>query len=112
MGEHFGAEVRRLRLERQLTVRQVSEALGMSETSYHAYERGVAVPPPRRRPQLAETLGVDVDEIENLVEEDEYEVFLRARSLSDEGRAAVRDFMRRVREREGRAPRPGDGDGQ
>ena len=100
MGSHFGVEVRRLREARGLTVRQVSEALGMSETSYHAYERGVAVPPVRRRRALAETLGVAVQEIEDLIEEDEYEVFLRARSLSDEGRAAVRDFLRLVRERE------------
>ena len=100
MGRHFGEELKRLRTARGLTVRELAGQLGMPQTSYHAYERGVALPPARRRPALAKALGVTTQAIDDFVEEDEYEVFLRARSMSPAARNAVRDFIKQVRERE------------
>ena len=58
------------------------------------------MPPPERRRKLASILGITPEELDELVEDDEYEVFLRARSLSEEGRAAARDFLSPVRQRD------------
>ena len=102
MGRWLGDELRRLRLARGLSLRDLAREIGMAHTGYVAYERGVAAPPPERRPALARVLGITTAELDELVEEDEYEVFLRARSLSEEGRAAVRDFLRMIRERDRR----------
>ena len=100
MGAGFAKQLQRLRIARGLSVRQLARELGMPQTSYHAYERGVALPPLKRRPALARALGVELERLNELVEFDEYDVFLRARSLTAEGRAAVLDFVRDVREKE------------
>ena len=77
---------------------------GISHMTYVAYEQGKSVPPRARRRELATALGVTRDALEELIEEDAYEVFLRSRPLSEEGRSAVRDFLRLVRERERQRP--------
>lgn len=105
MGSWLGGELRRLRLARGLSLRELAHALGILHTSYVAYERGVVMPPPERRAALAHALGITPEGLEDLIEEDQYEVFLRSRRLSEEGKAAVREFLRFVRERERRQAR-------
>ncbi len=100
MGRWLGDELRRIRQAGGLSLRDVAGAIGMHFTGHVAYERGTAVPPPERRRKLASALGITREELDELVEDDEYEVFLRARSLSEEGRAAARDFLRSIRQRD------------
>ncbi len=100
MGRWLGQELRRLRLARKLSQREVAHALELPHMTYVSWETGKAVPPPARRPPLAQGLGITPQDLEDMVEEDEYEVFLRARPLSDEARAAVREFLKQVRERD------------
>ena len=92
--------MRRLRTARGLSLRELARASGIPHMTYVAYESGKSVPPAQRRPGLAEALGLSLEALEELIEDDEYEVFLRSRPLSEEGKAAVRDFLRLVRERE------------
>ena len=107
MGQWFGQELKRIRTGQGLSIREAAGRAGLPHMTYVAYELGKAVPPSLRRPALAEALGLTSQALDNLVEEDEYEVFLRSRRLSEEGRAAARDFLRRVREDE----REGEGGG-
>ena len=100
MGRWLGDELRRLRAARGLSLRELAQASGIPHMTYVSYENGKAVPPAQRRPGLAETLGLSSQALDDLIEEDQYEVFLRSRPLSEEGKAAVRDFLRLVRERE------------
>lgn len=78
----------------------MAHAVGVPHMTYMGYEQGRAAPPAPRRPGLARALGISEQALDNLIEEDQYEVFLRSRGLSDAGRAAVRDFVRKVREME------------
>ena len=100
MGMYLGEELKRLRLAAGLSLRDVAQALNMSHMSYVNYERGVAAPPPERRDALAQALKVSRQQIDDLVDDDQVEVFLRARPLSNEGKQAVRDFLKQVRQRE------------
>ena len=100
MGRWLGDELRRIRQSRGLSLRDVGGAIGMHFTGYVAYERGTAVPPAERRRKLAAALGMTREELDELIEDDEYEVFLRARTLSEEGRTAARDFLRSIRRRD------------
>lgn len=68
--------------------------------TYVGYEQGKAVPPAIRRAALAQALGMTQQALGDVIEEGAYEVFLRSRDLSEEGRAAARDFLRRVRDQE------------
>ncbi len=68
--------------------------------TYVAYEQGKAAPPKNKRPDLARALGISVQVLDEMVDDDEYEVFLRSRPLSEAGKASIRDFVRLVRERE------------
>ncbi len=96
----LGEELKRLRRAKGLSLREVAHALGISHMSYNNYERGLAVPPPVRCAALAAALGVTREAVDDLIEDDQYEVFLRARPLSEEGKRAARDFLRLVRQRE------------
>lgn len=100
MGAWLGAELKRLRLAKGLSIRDLAERAGLPHTSYAAYEQGVAAPPAARRAAVASALGIPRRQLDEIVEEDEYEVFLRARKISKEGRSAVRDFIKKVRDRE------------
>ncbi len=105
MGRQFGDELKRLRLARSLSLRQAAQAMGISHMAYANYEQGVAVPPPERRDALARALGMPRQELEDLIEDEQYEVFLRARPLGERAKQAIRDFLRHVRERERRRGR-------
>jgi len=96
----LGDELRRLRLARGLSIRELAQAAGLPHMTYMGYEQGKAVPPVPRREALARALGIPPPKLDELVEEDEYEVFLRSRPLSPEGREAVRQFLRSVRRKE------------
>ena len=105
MGRGLGEELRRLRMSKGLSFRGLAQAVGIPHMTYVAYEHGKATPPAKRRPQLAQALGCSLQALEELIEEDEFEVFLRSSSLSEDVKAAVRDFLRLVRERERRSSR-------
>ena len=98
MAQWFAQELKRQRLAKGMSLRVIAARCGLPHMTYVAYELGKAVPPAARRPALAEVLGITVKALDDLIEEDEYEVFLRSRHLSEEGRTAARDFLRRVRE--------------
>ena len=98
MGTWLGEELKRLRQARGLTIRDLARAARLAHMTYANYEWGKAVPPARGRPRLAEALGTTEQGLDDLIEEDEYEVFLRSRSLSDAGKEAIRDFLKKVRE--------------
>ena len=98
MGQYFAEQLKRLRHERGLSLRQVAGISGMPHMTYVGYENGKAVPPTPRRAGVAEALGITPQALDDLIEEDSYEVFLRSSSLSEEARSAARDFLRRVRE--------------
>ncbi len=100
MGQALGEELKRLRRARGLSVRVLAQRIGVPHTTYANYERGLAAPPAERRDGLSSALGVSRERLDDLIEDDQYEVFLRARPLSEEGKAAVRDFLRLVRQRE------------
>ena len=100
MGQALGEELKRLRRARGLSVRVLAQRIGVPHTTYANYERGLAAPPTERRDGLSSALGVSRERLDDLIEDDQYEVFLRARPLSEEGKAAVRDFLRLVRQRE------------
>ena len=55
-----------------------------------------------KRPAIASMLVVPEQVLEDLVDEDESEVFVRARKLSDGGKEAIRSFLLKVREDERR----------
>ncbi|MEE9285195.1 MAG: helix-turn-helix transcriptional regulator [Dehalococcoidia bacterium] len=105
MGRALGEELKRLRQAKGLSVRLLARTIGVPHTTYANYERGLAVPPSQRRDALVAALGVSREQLDDLIEEDQEEVFLRARPLSEEGKAAVRDFLRLVRRREKGQPR-------
>ena len=98
MGQWFAEELKRLRQQRGLGLREIAALCGLPHMTYAAYELGKAVPPQARRAPLAEALAITPQALDDLVEEDEYEVFLRSRRLSEEGRAAAREFLRRIRQ--------------
>ena len=100
MGQALGEELKRLRRAKGLSVRVLAQRIGVPHTTYANYERGLAAPPAELRDGLSSALGVSRERLDDLIEDDQYEVFLRARPLSEEGKAAVRDFLRLVRQRE------------
>ena len=63
-GTEFGAYVRHLRLERNMSQQQVADRLGTSLTYYNKIERGLLPPPSAALIDgLAEVLGADRDEL-------------------------------------------------
>ncbi len=102
MAKYLGDEMKRLRRARGLSTRIAAEQAGMPHMTYMGYEFGKAIPPSYRRPAIALMLGVPEQVLDDLVDEDESEVFLRARKLSDAGKDAIRAFLRKVREDERR----------
>ena len=105
MGQWFAAELKRLRLGNGLSLRQAAGRAGLPHMTYTGYELGKAVPPQPRRAPIAEALGITPQRLDDLIEEDEYEVFLRARNMSEAGRDAAREFLRKIREEERLAPK-------
>lgn len=100
MGFWFGQELKQIRTGQGLSIRVAAARAGLPHMTYVAYELGKAVPPAVRRPPLAEALGLTPLTLDNLIEEDACEVFLCSRRMSEEGKSAARDFLRRVREDE------------
>lgn len=92
--------MKRMRIALGKSTREAAREAGLPHMSYVAYETGKAIPPPQRRPALARLLGLTDQAMDDLVEEDRYEVFLRSRGLSPAARAAVKDFVRTVVQRE------------
>lgn len=60
MGD-FGSRLRRLRMERDMTLDQVGEALGVSKPTVWAWEQGKARPQEHRIDAIAEVLGTTAD---------------------------------------------------
>ena len=56
--------LRELRLERQLTQRDMAAILGVTEKSIQRWENGITVPRKWQRQALAKRFGVPVDELE------------------------------------------------
>ena len=100
MGAWLGAELKRLRQAKGLSIRELAQDAGLPHTSYAAYEQGVAAPPAARRAAVAAALGIPRRLLDEIIEQDEYDIFLRARRLSTAGRNAIRDFIKNVRDRE------------
>ncbi len=105
MGQWFATELKRIRLGKGLSLRQAAGRAGLPHMTYTGYELGKAVPPQPRRAPIAEALGITAQRLDDLIEEDEYEVFLRSRKMSEEGRTAAREFLRKIREEERRTPK-------
>ena len=62
-GEPFGARLNRLRRERSMTLADIAGALSVSKPTVWAWEKGKARPVPSRIPEIAEALGVSVQEL-------------------------------------------------
>lgn len=62
-GETLGLKLSRLRKERNLTLAQVADYLGVSKPTVWAWEKGKARPLPDRLDAIADVLGVSSDEL-------------------------------------------------
>ncbi len=62
-GETLGLKLSRLRKERNLTLAQVADFLGVSKPTVWAWEKGKARPLPDRLASIAEVLGISVEEL-------------------------------------------------
>ena len=60
-----GENIRRIRLERNLTQKQLGELLGTSEAYIRAYESGRRNPKPATLQKIADVLGVNSEVLEN-----------------------------------------------
>lgn len=110
MGAWLGSELKLLRQAKGLSIRDLAQNAGLPHTSYAAYEQGVAAPPAARRSAVASALGIPRRVLDEIIEQDEYEIFLRARKLSAAGRTAIHDFIKVVRDQElGRAAKAARG---
>lgn len=55
--------LKKLRIEKKLTMKQVGKKIGVAECSYCAYENGKREPSAEKVLKLAEVLGVDCETI-------------------------------------------------
>lgn len=61
--QHMGAAILRLRKEKGMTQQELADKLQVTAQAVSKWERGVSCPDLSILPQVAETLGVDVDEL-------------------------------------------------
>lgn len=61
--ESFGAQIRRLRTEKELTLSQIARHMGVSKPTVWAWEHDKALPIYSRVPGLAAILGVQPSEL-------------------------------------------------
>lgn len=61
--EELGQNLKRLRLEREMSQQQVGEGLGVQRSTYTYMENGKTVPDALQVIRLAEIFGVTADEI-------------------------------------------------
>lgn len=59
----FGRNLRVLRAKRGLEIQQVADALGVHREAYSQWERGIAIPQPENRKNVASFYGVTVEEL-------------------------------------------------
>ncbi len=93
-GEHFGAQVRRLREEREIGLRPFARMIGFSATYLSKIERGELPPPAEERiKEIARLLGQDSDELLALAGK----VASDVREIIKEQPRAMASFLRTVR---------------
>ena len=61
--EALGRKLREIRLERGTVLKQAARAAGVSVSSIHAYEKGLAMPSVRALANLAALYGVSLDRL-------------------------------------------------
>ena len=59
----MGALIARLRKEKGMTQQELADRLGVTDKAVSKWERGLACPDIASLPQVAEILGVNVDEL-------------------------------------------------
>ncbi len=71
--EQIGALIRRLRIERKMTQKQIATILNITEQAVSKWERGLGLPDISSLPKLSNSLGVNLNELllGELVENDE-----------------------------------------
>ena len=106
MSRYFGDQLRRLRLERGLTQRDLAEKVGLSQAQISLHEKGEDLPAPAVRAKYARALGISREDLEEMIDRGRLKEFLRASStLSDEAKRSIEDYVDFAwnRDREARA---------
>jgi len=75
----LGDYLQKMRLESNLTQREVSEALGYSSAQFISnFERGIAVPPLKKLKVLVKMYGMPVDTVMEMILNAEREIMMSA----------------------------------
>lgn len=75
----LGDYLQKMRLEANLTQREVSEALGYSSAQFISnFERGIAVPPLKKLKVLVKMYGMPVDTVMEMILNAEREIMMNA----------------------------------
>ena len=94
MNGYFGSEVRRLRLERGLTQRDLARLVGVSQAQISLHEKGQDLPGSATRARYARALGITLEDIEDLIRRSQVKEFLRASpTLSEEAKRSIEDYI-------------------